>query len=273
MAAGAVRVAARGLARAGAARGFVRGVGDPVSLIDQPRRPPRPRLQQHIIDAIQAWVGRNSDCARALGVSAAAVCFWRKRAGLLALRQQAIAMPGEEWRTIHGYDGMYSVSNVGRVCSQARVIHCVDGRALPVPARLLSTKRAVSGHVLVSLWRGNTGKTHAVHCLVIEAFGRIRPEGMECRHLDGNPSNNHIDNLAWGTRTENQRDRWAHGTDNRGERHGMAKLQADDILQIRRLAREGARSGTLATMYGVTGSNIRAIVLRRSWKHLPDEGL
>jgi len=37
----------------------------------------------------------------------------------------------------------------------------------------------------------------------MEAFGIARPDGMECRHLDGNPTNNALSNLAWGTRQQN----------------------------------------------------------------------
>lgn len=58
---------------------------------------------------------------------------------------------------------------------------------------------------------GLAGRTTRVHVLVLEAFDRPRPKGAVCRHLDGNPINNHLSNLAWGTHKENTEDRKRHG--------------------------------------------------------------
>src|SRR5690348_3410561 len=51
-----------------------------------------------------------------------------------------------------------------------------------------------------------------VHHLVLEAFTGYAPQGMETRHLDGNPQNNRLENLKWGTPSENGADRVRHGT-------------------------------------------------------------
>jgi len=68
--------------------------------------------------------------------------------------------------------------------------------------------------------RVNTGRgKEDIHALVLEAFVGPRPSGMHCRHLDGNPHNNAIDNLKWGTVQENQVDRERHGTGNQGSRN------------------------------------------------------
>jgi hypothetical protein len=61
-----------------------------------------------------------------------------------------------------------------------------------------------SGHLYVRLQDG--GSSRQVHHIVMEHFGTQRPKNTECRHLDGNPKNNQIDNLAWGTRADNIRD-------------------------------------------------------------------
>jgi hypothetical protein len=54
---------------------------------------------------------------------------------------------------------------------------------------------------------------------------------MQCRHLDGNRSNNRLDNLAWGTPLENGADKARHGTA-KGERNGRAKLTAAKVRRI-----------------------------------------
>ncbi len=63
------------------------------------------------------------------------------------------------------------------------------------------------GHLRIRI----RGKHHFVHCLVLEAFIGPRPEGYVCRHKDGDPANNHISNLSWGTLRENYDDTIKHG--------------------------------------------------------------
>ena len=88
------------------------------------------------------------------------------------------------------------------------------------PPRMLTGKlNKVTSYLEVTL----AGKTHAVHKLVATVFRGSCPDGKQCRHLDGNPLNNCIDNLAWGTPAENQADRRIHGTDNSGARNGRYK--------------------------------------------------
>jgi len=102
----------------------------------------------------------------------------------------------EIWLPISGFD-KYEVSNLGRVKSHHR------------NGRILRPGLSNFGHLSVVLGRGNT---RMVHALVLTAFAGPRPPGMECRHLDGDPTNNHFDNLRWGTRSENILDAVAHGT-------------------------------------------------------------
>lgn len=67
------------------------------------------------------------------------------------------------------------------------------------------------GYPRVTLYNGRH-QNFCVHTLVMLAFVGPRPKGMHCRHLDGNPTNNSLSNLEYGTVTENQLDRARHGT-------------------------------------------------------------
>lgn len=107
-----------------------------------------------------------------------------------------------------------------------------------------------------------------VQRIVLTTFVASCPTGMQCRHLDGNPTNNHVLNLAWGTRSENEQDKLLHGTDNRGERHGMVKLTATNILEIRSRAANGERILDIAKDFPLTKGSIYDIVNRRTWKHI-----
>lgn len=119
----------------------------------------------------------------------------------------------EQWSAVPGFEGHYLVSSEGRVRSLKRRQR--DGSPL-----FLNWKIDTYGYVSVHLWRDSKPKNIRVHVLVAAAFLGERPEGHEVRHLDGNRMNPRLDNLAYGTRSENRRDRIAHGTDhNRGKEH------------------------------------------------------
>jgi hypothetical protein len=112
----------------------------------------------------------------------------------------------ENWLPVVGYEGQYEVSNLGRVKSLKR------GNP-----KLLSPFPLHAGHLCVSLYDGNhsppTFKRAFVHRLVLEAFVGQRPsDEFMCRHLNGNPADNKVENLAWGTALENGQDMARHGT-------------------------------------------------------------
>jgi len=97
------------------------------------------------------------------------------------------------------------------------------------------------GYPSVSLTNNSKGHTRAIHRLVMEAFVGPKPEGMECRHLDGNRGNPRLENLVWGTPVENQADRNTHGTSNSGEQHPLSKLTEKSVVQIKKLLDDGER--------------------------------
>lgn len=67
--------------------------------------------------------------------------------------------------------------------------------------------------------RGGRKKHFTAHTLVATAFLGLRPERMECRHLNGDPADNRLANLAWGTSSQNGHDVTAHGRSNRRITH------------------------------------------------------
>ena len=104
----------------------------------------------------------------------------------------------------------------------------------------------------------------------MEAFVGPCPPGMEVRHFpDRDPTNNRLDNLQYGTRQENMEDRTIHGTDNRGERSGRAKLTEEKVRQIRQLCAEKKYLQTeIAKMFEVSVRTISNIHRRVNWEDL-----
>lgn len=122
---------------------------------------------------------------------------------------------------------------------------------------------------MVNLSRDGKKTSRFIHRLVLEAFVGPCPKGLICCHNDGNQANNRVKNLRWDTYQSNADDSHRHGTRAIGSRCN-AKLSEPDVLEIRRLRAEGVPMGKLASRFGVTKNNIKAIVYRRSWRHLPD---
>jgi hypothetical protein len=90
---------------------------------------------------------------------------------------------------------------------------------------------------------------------------------MLCRHLDGVRSNSVLNNLTWGTPSENAEDSARHGTKVLGENHKNAKLTDADARHIRAL--RGLRSqAELAADYAVSPAAVQAVMDGRTWKHV-----
>jgi len=112
----------------------------------------------------------------------------------------------ERWLPVVGYEGFYEVSDLGRVRSMRRRV--AGGRAV----RILKPCQYPRGHLKVVLCVNGQKKDMLVHRLVAIAFIGPQPPGCEVCHYDGNPANNVLGNLRWGTRGDNIRDSIRHGT-------------------------------------------------------------
>lgn len=115
----------------------------------------------------------------------------------------------EIWKDVVGFEGLYSVSNLGRVRRDAR------GRGTTPGFVLKGSVHNKTGHIRVTLNRGHrsTKAARYVHRLVAEAFLGPAPEGKPYTlHKDGVASNNRVENLKWGDQVENGRDAALHGT-------------------------------------------------------------
>lgn len=124
-------------------------------------------------------------------------------------------MDCEEWRPAVGWEGFYEVSNLGRVRSVDRFVKRKDGRERRAPGRILKACTTKSGgYQAVNLQGDGKHRTSKTSQLVALAFLGPRPSSMQVRHKDGNPTNNRLDNLCYGTQSENAKDSVEHGTHN-----------------------------------------------------------
>ncbi len=114
----------------------------------------------------------------------------------------------ERWLPISGFEN-YAVSDHGRV--KRLPVLGADGRRLWELLFKLGN-RDPAGYPSVRLSADGKVTHLRVHTLVMRAFAGPCPPGMEIRHLDGNPANNRLGNLAYGTSRENAQDTLRHST-------------------------------------------------------------
>lgn len=111
----------------------------------------------------------------------------------------------EIWKPIAGFEGLYEVSNMGKVKSLLKIRKTGRmGTTLRVyPERILKTSKSPNGYIIASLCK--YGKMHyfTVHRLVALAFLENKNNKDCINHMDCNKENNSVNNLEWCTRSEN----------------------------------------------------------------------
>jgi hypothetical protein len=125
------------------------------------------------------------------------------------------------------------------------------------------------GHLRVAL-HGDTSKQYFVHVLVLECFVGPRPEGMQCCHINGNPKDNRLENLRWGTPESNWDDKREHGTATIGTKQTQAKIRESDVLEIFRLRSEGFKLKDIAARFSISIAKVHQILAGKNWKHVSE---
>lgn len=166
----------------------------------------------------------------------------------------------EEWRPVYGWDGLYSVSNFGRVRRDARAKGCLVGRIL---VSCINTRGYLTLN-LQYLADNNRRARRTVHSLVAEAFIGPRPPKMDVNHIDGDKANNRVSNLEYLSRGDNHRHAFRLGL-----RQGCnfppkprVNLTPGDIRDIRA---SHYSQRWLASRYGISKTTIGFIKRRLTW--------
>lgn len=174
---------------------------------------------------------------------------------------------GELWLPINGYEGLYEISNFGRIYSVPR-IEVNKGRH-PYPVKrsrkggLLSPRKG--RYINVTLWKDSKPKVFNLHRLVASHFIDNPHDFPEVNHLDEDRHNNKWNNLEWTDRSGNAK----HSSyKTRGDKNGVSKLTEEQVLEIVKLLKVGMRQTDIAVLYGVSNHAIHRIKAGDNWSWL-----
>ena len=176
----------------------------------------------------------------------------------------------EIWKDINGYEGLYQVSNYGRVRS---VTHCIlmkNGRYRTIDSRMLILHEGGNNKYLQAyLHKDNSVKNHLIHRLVVSHFISPIPQNMVINHIDGNKHNNRVDNLEIVTQHDNIQHALNTGLMNfYGEKQGAAKITNQQAALIRYLwTMYRIPQSIIAHLFNVSQANICRIVNYKYFNH------
>lgn len=168
----------------------------------------------------------------------------------------------EEWRDVVGYEGLYQVSNLGRV----RSFWSRCGKKITATPKMLRCAGMPKWYRNVHLCNPSRDKIEqrGVHVLVAEAFiGSPPSEKHLVNHIDFDKTNNRVGNLEWTTFKGNAEHSIEHYT--RGQKHHSNKLTPDQVIAIHGM---NGKQRDIASIFGVSQSVVWCIKHRRIWKHL-----
>jgi hypothetical protein len=167
----------------------------------------------------------------------------------------------EIWLPVVGYEGLYEVSDFGRLRRAASGLSTYVGR-------LLNPRIVRSGYLQAILSREGYQKFHYVHILVARAFLGEPPDGMQTNHCDGIKTHVWLTNLEYLTAPANIQHAIESGLRKpfKGTHNPKVKLTSTDVLAIR--AAKDKTTKELSQHYQVCTVTIRDILSGRNWTHL-----
>lgn len=172
----------------------------------------------------------------------------------------------EEWKDVDGYEGYYKISNQGRVMSIKRLNRGVDMIMSPMIGGGGGRYRAISFSVKGKI------KKYFIHRLVAKAFIPNPALYREVNHLDGNPSNNCVENLEWCDKRHNHLHAYATGLQKPivGEdvsTHIFTEREVKFIRYIKGI-HPYIKNSDIASFYGCSWLAIENIWTNKTWKHI-----
>lgn len=176
----------------------------------------------------------------------------------------------EIWKVITNYNGLYKVSNMGRIKVASRKIPCGrSNKTFIYKEKILTQSHTKQNYLRVYLNAPSSKrKMHLVHRLVAKNFIPNPKNKPQVNHKNGIKTDNRVENLEWVTDQENKNHAVVNNLTLSGEKHLSAKLTWKEVLEIRKKYKRYIYTiPMLAKEYNVGVSAIDKIVYHKSWTH------
>lgn len=182
----------------------------------------------------------------------------------------------EVWRNIPNYEGIYEVSNRGKIRVLPRIRLGFSYKTNKKTWRHYKGKLLkpsfMGNYLCVVLTKGGLKRTMAIHRAVALAFLPNPENKLNINHIDFNTSNNKVENIEWCTQFENihhtinnHRSKYAEG-----ENAGHSKFTNIQIPEIKRMKLSGYSQRIIAEYYDVNQSTICRIINNNTYKNAPE---
>ncbi len=178
-------------------------------------------------------------------------------------------MNKEIWKNIKNYEGLYQISNLGRVKSlERKVKHSRANIGYYIKKeKILKNNILDSGYYYICFCENNIKKHFRLSRVIASTFILNPLNKPEVNHKDGDKSNNRADNLEWVTGEENKRHAVENGLVARGERNWNAKLREKDVKLIRIIGNYLSQK-ELTELFKVAQVTISDILNRKTWRYV-----
>jgi hypothetical protein len=175
----------------------------------------------------------------------------------------------EIWKTIDGYEGLYEISNLGRVKSLSRIIQR-DGifGNKKIKERIIKPSITNGGYYRLNLINNKIKTSFSIHRLLALYFLPNYENKPQVNHINGIKTDNRLENLEWCTAKENINHAFKIGliTAKNGINHNKCKLNTFEVLEIRKNKNNTLKE--ISKKYNISISVISKIKHNKLWKHI-----
>lgn len=175
----------------------------------------------------------------------------------------------EIWEDLKGYEGIYLISNLGKIKKEAHQRWSVRNNCYSQYPSVILKQPLRRGYPSLELTKNGKGVTYSVHRLLANQFIPNPENKKEVNHINGIRTDNRIENLEWVTRTENALHSVNVLRKNVGESHSNRKITFHNSLGIRKLYQKRHELkitvAKIGEMYGISGANVCSIGKNKTW--------
>lgn len=157
----------------------------------------------------------------------------------------------EHWKPVKGYEGLYEVSDLGRVRNKK--------------GKILKTVTDNNGYKTLHLCKNSIIKCKRIHRIELEAFKPKPFESAVVDHIDGDKQNNKLANLEWVTSSENQKRAMKKGLKTRGATRVDAKLTKQQARNLKISFLNGEGTKELSEKYNISTTSVHAIIVNKKY--------